>query len=125
MLNSGYAAESSLSLPVTEMHYSPAGIGPIEISPGHGDMTQGTHSNFVKIPGGFVSPPHTHTEDYYGVVVAGVVANGAEGAKDIPLPIGSYWFQKGKEKHVTKCLSATECVFFVTQPGKFDFVMSK
>jgi len=118
-------AGTSASVPVTELKYTETGIGPINVAPGFGDMTKGAHSNFVKIPGGFNSPPHTHTEDYYAVVVSGVVGNGMEGAQDIPLPPGSYWFQKGNEKHVTKCLSANECVFFVTQPGKFDFVMSK
>ncbi len=119
------AADASHSLPVTEIHYSATGIGPIEVAPGYGDMNKGAHSNYVKIPGNFTSPPHTHSDDYYGVVIAGVVGNGAEGAADIALAPGSYWFQKGKEKHVTKCLSATECVFFVTQPGKFDFLMVK
>jgi len=123
--NIAVAAESSLSIPVTDMHYIATGIGPIEVAPGYGDMSKGAHSNFVKIPGGFTSPPHTHTDDYYGVVVAGVIANGQEGAQDIPMPPGSYWFQKGREKHVTKCISSTECVFFVTQPGKFDFLMAK
>lgn len=121
----GIAAGTSISIPVTEMKYVETGIGPIKVAPGYGDMTKGAHSNFVKIPGGFSSPPHTHTEDYYAVVVSGVIGNGMEGMQDIPLPPGSYWFQKGNEKHVTKCLSSTECVFFVTQPGKFDFVMSK
>jgi len=123
--NLAVAAETSHSLPVTQMHFIATGIGPIEVAPGYGDMNKEAHSNYVKIPGNFTSPPHTHTDDYYGVVVAGVVANGAEGAQDIPLAPGSYWFQKGKEKHVTKCISATECVFFVTQPGKFDFLMGK
>lgn len=121
----GIAAGVSVSVPTTEMKYIETGIGPIKVAPGYGDMSKGAHSNFVKIPGGFSSPPHTHTEDYYAVVVNGVVSNGMEGVQDIPLPSGSYWFQKGMEKHVTKCLSPTECVFFVTQPGKFDFIMSK
>jgi len=37
------------------------------------------------------------------------------------LPAGSYYFQKGGERHVTKCISSNECVFFVSQNGKFDF----
>lgn len=123
--NPSIAASPSVSIPVTEIKYTETGIGPIKVAPGYGDMTKGAHSNFVKIPGGFSSPPHIHTENYYAVVVNGVIGNGVEGAQDIPLPPGSYWFQKGNEKHVTKCLSSTECVFFVTQPGKFDFIMSK
>ena len=123
--NFAVAAETSHSISVTEMHYTATGIGPIEVAPGYGDMSKGAHSNFVKIPGHFTSPAHTHTEDYYGVVIAGVVANSSDGTQDIPLPPGSYWFQKGREMHVTKCISASECVFFVTQPGKFDFLMEK
>lgn len=120
--NLSVAAGISVSVPVAEMQYTETGIGPIKVAPGYGDMFKGAHSNFVKIPGGFNSPLHFHTEDYYAVVVSGVVGNGVEGAQDIPLSPGSYWFQSGNEKHVTKCLSSTECVFFVTQPGKFDFM---
>ena len=40
---------------------------------------------------------------------------------DIPLPVGSYWFQKGREPHVTKCISPNECNFFIGQNGKFDY----
>lgn len=123
--NVSIAADISVSVPVTEMKYMEIGIGPIKVAPGYGDMSKGAHSDFVKIPGGFNSPPHTHTENYYGVVVSGVVSNGQVNAHDIPLPPGSYWFQRGQETHVTKCLSSTECVFFVTQPGAFDFLMTK
>jgi hypothetical protein len=67
------------------------------------------------MPAGFVSPVHTHTEDYYAVVVEGVG----------PLPVGSYWFQRGEEAHVTQCLSETDCLFFIVQPGKFDYLSEK
>jgi hypothetical protein len=30
--------------------------------------------------------------------------------------------QKGGEPHVTKCISPNECIFFVSQNGKFDYV---
>jgi hypothetical protein len=82
----------------------------------------GLHSNYIRLPGKTVSPVHTHTSDYYGVVIAGVVANEPAGSsKDRPLPPGSYWFQQGGQPHVTKCISPTECLFFVTQMGPFDF----
>lgn len=118
-----HAAETSVSVPVSELKYFDTGVGPLKAAPAYGDLGHGAHSTFVKLPAGFVSPLHTHTEDYYAVVVSGVVANEADGtAKDRPLPPGSYWFQKGKANHVTKCLSANECVVFITQPGKFDYV---
>lgn len=123
LLAHAYAAETSVSVPVSEVKFFDTGVGPLKAAPGFGDLSKGAHSSFVKLPAGFVSPLHTHTEDYYGVVVTGVVANEVDAAaKDRPLPPGSYWFQKGKAKHVTKCLSANECVVFITQPGKFDYL---
>lgn len=57
------------------------------------------------------------------MVITGVVAHAVNAeVKDIPLPPGSYWFQKGKANHVTKCLSANECVVFITQPDKFNYI---
>jgi anti-sigma factor ChrR (cupin superfamily) len=77
------------------------------------------------MPAGFVSAEHTHTQDYYAVVVKGIGANDPAGAKPKPLPVGSYWFQRGEENHVTRCLSKTDCLFFIVQPGKFDYVPTK
>jgi beta-alanine degradation protein BauB len=115
------AAEPSSNLPVSRLEFFDTGVGPLKAAPAYGDLSKGAHSTFVKLPAGFVSPRHYHTSDYYGVVVTGIVAN-APTAKsaDVPLPPGSYWYQAGKENHVTKCLSATECVVFITQHGKFD-----
>ena len=121
-----HATDTSLSLPVTNLQYFDTGVGPLKAAPAFGDLSKGEHGTFIKLPAGFVSPSHKHTEDYYGVVITGVVANGA-GAKtqDTPLPPGSYWFQKGDANHVTKCLSKNECVVFLVQPGKFDFIAAE
>jgi beta-alanine degradation protein BauB len=115
----------SSNLPVTGLKFFDTGIGPLKAAPAHGDMQKGPHGTYVKMPAGWVSPPHTHTDDYWAVVVSGVGANGAPGATDVPLPAGSYWAQRGKEVHVTKCLSAVECIFFVSQSSKFDYVNTK
>lgn len=119
--------ESSVSIPVTELQYGPTGLtdgvhGELQVAPAFGDLGHGAHGTFIKMPAGFVSPVHTHTEDYYGVVISGVAVNGVPGSTDVPLPVGSYWFQKGGEPHVTKCISPNECILFISQPGKFDFL---
>lgn len=117
------AAETSVSVPVTHLKFSDAGIGPLRVAAGFGDPGRGAHGTFVKFPAGYASPLHAHSDDYSGVVISGVLSNeSSAGATDRPLPPGSYWFQKGQANHVTKCLSANECVFFITQPGKFDFI---
>ena len=117
---------SSVSTPVTELEYGPTGIsdgmhGELTAAPAYGDLANGPHGTFIKMPAGFVSPKHTHSEDYWAVVVSGVMVNGKPGGADVQLPPGSYFFQKGGETHITKCISPTECVFFVNQSGKFDF----
>lgn len=120
----------SYSLPVTQLQYSPTGIsdgvhGEVKAAAAYGDATRAAHGTFLKLPPGFVSPVHAHTNEYWAVVVSGVVANGSPGDPDISLPSGSYFFQKGGEQHVTKCLSANECIVFLSQPGKYDFIPAK
>jgi beta-alanine degradation protein BauB len=117
---------SSISTPAAELKYGPTGIsdgvhGELQAAAAYGDLSNGPHGTFIKMPAGFVSPVHVHTDDYWAVVVSGVMANGKPGSTDIPLPAGSYFFQKGGEKHVTKCTSKEDCVFFVSQNGKFDY----
>ena len=62
------------------------------------------------------------TEDYWGVVISGVAVNVVPGGTEVPLPVGSYWFQKGGERHITKCISPNECIFFINQSGSFDYI---
>jgi hypothetical protein len=95
--------------------------GELQAAPAYGDLKQGPHGTFIKMPAGYVSPAHTHTEDYWAVVVSGVMVNGKPGSPDVPLPAGSYFLQKSGELHVTKCTSKEGCVFFVNQCGKFDY----
>lgn len=117
--------ELSANLPVTKLKYFKTGNGPLEAAPAYGDLFHGEHGTFIKLPAGFVSPAHIHSEDYHANVISGIVANGAPDSKMVQLPVGSYYFQKGGESHITKCLSANECILFLSQPGKFDYILGK
>jgi hypothetical protein len=123
-----HAADSriSTSTPVTQLKYFATGVknstGELQAAPAYGDLSRAAHGTFIKMPAGFVSNVHTHTEDYYGVVISGVGVNSQGGNNDVPLPVGSYWLQKGGEAHITKCISPNECIFFISQPGKFDYL---
>lgn len=116
----------SVNVPVTQLKYldtgigKESGVGTLEAAPAYGDFNKGAHGTFIKMPAGFVSDIHTHTGEYWGVVISGVGVNGVPGSKDVPLPVGSYWSQKGGERHVTKCISSNECIFFISQSVKFD-----
>ena len=121
------ASTPSLHKPVTELKYNSTGVsdgvhGELLAASAYGDLTHGPHGTFIRMPAGFVSPVHSHTDDYWGVVISGVAVNGQPGSKDVPLPAGSYWFQKGGERHITKCISPNECLFFISQDGKFDYI---
>lgn len=120
-------AADSISVPSSTLKFGPTGvktkIGELMAGPAYGDLGKGPHGTFIHMPAGFVSAPHTHTDDYFGIVIQGVAVNTQQnGANDVKLPVGSYWFQKGKEVHVTKCVSTTQCLFFIYQNGKFDYV---
>lgn len=118
---------ASVSTPVTDLKFGPTGVsdgvhGELYAAPAYGDLGHGAHGTFIKMPAGFVSKVHTHTEDYWAVVISGVAVNAKPGDPDVTLPVGSYWFQKGGERHVTKCISPNECIFFINQSGKFDYL---
>ncbi len=117
--------DQSANLPVTKLKYFKTGNGPLEAAPAYGDLFHGEHGTFIKLPAGFISPAHAHSEDYHANVISGIVANGTLGSKMVQLPVGSYYFQKGGESHITKCLSANECILFLSQPGKFDYILGK
>lgn len=115
----------SISTPASDIKFGPTGVktevGELMAGAAYGNSANGKHGTFIKMPAGFSSVPHTHTEDYFAVVIEGTAVNSPTGVKDIDLPPGSYWFQKGEEEHVTKCISKTDCLFFIVQPGKFDY----
>ncbi len=120
-------ARPSTNTPVTQLQYGPTGVsdgvhGELMAAPAYGDLGHGPHGTFIRMPAGFVSHIHIHTADYWGVVVSGVAVNGVPGSVDVQLPAGSYWFQKGGERHITKCVSPNECLFFISQEGKFDYL---
>ena len=88
-----------------------------------GDATSGPHAEFVKFPPQFSSPVHMHTEDYHGVVVSGTMMNPMGDATTGPeLTPGPYYFVPGGQKHVTKCISETPCVFYLHQDAAFDLI---
>lgn len=109
----------SVSTPVEQLHFYRNRDG-LTFANAWGDPATGPHSNYIKLAGNTASSLHVHTSNYYGVVISGIVSNQRRAQSDRPLGPGSYWFQKGGEPHITKCLSPDDCLIFVTSHGKFD-----
>jgi quercetin dioxygenase-like cupin family protein len=76
----------------------------------------------LKIPPGFVAPIHAHTGDYHGVNLAGTWRHSFDGGAERDLPPGSYVFQPGMGMHGDACVGSEECVLFIHQYVKGDFI---
>lgn len=99
------------------------GVSPktgIQVANVWGDVTKGAHGAFFRFDPGFVSKLHTHTYDYYAVVIKGQLENYQPGQKPEKLGPGSYWYQRGKEAHTTACVSKQPCQIYIVQQNKFD-----
>ncbi len=116
-------SSQSLSLPAGQVKYKDLG-GP-QLGTVWGDSAKGPHGSFLRLPKGFISPAHLHTGDYYGVILEGSVTNAEAGQPEVTLGPGSYYFQKGKTDHVTKCLGSTDCLIYISQSKAFDFITAK
>jgi quercetin dioxygenase-like cupin family protein len=85
-----------------------------------GDSTKGAYGALQKFPAGFSAPLHTHSHDMRIVVVSGTFLHTPEGKPEVRLGAGSYLLQTANYRHATGCDKASECIFFVDSPGKFD-----
>jgi|HubBroStandDraft_5_1064220.scaffolds.fasta_scaffold14640_4 hypothetical protein len=119
------APGTTVKIPADKITYVSSGIkqhgGEIFLGAAYGNAQTGKHGTFMKFTPGFHSLLHSHTNDYYAVVIKGIMSNPEKGEKDSPLPPGSYWYQKGGEPHTTNCLSTKEeCIIFLVSDGLFD-----
>lgn len=103
-------------------------IGGPKLGTLYGDADKGPFGGLLQLPGGFESPWHSHSGDYEAVQVSGTSKHwvkGEDGAKAKKLPPGSYWTMPGGMDHISACEKGADCVVFVWQKTKFDFVPGK
>jgi hypothetical protein len=117
--------------PLSEAQWTPLmKEGPLPaVAPIQGDGTKGAYLGYLKLPAGFESPPHMHTNDYWSILVQGKMthwaANGGSEKESKQLGVGDLTHMPGKLDHVSKCYPGAECIMVVMQKGKFDFIPSK
>lgn len=114
----------SVNMPVESLAFTDFGGG-VQVAPLWGDMHKGAWGNTFRLPAGFTSPLHLHSAPYYGIVISGTVVNFEQGQQEIPMSAGSYWFQRGKVNHVTRCVSGTDCLIYLSMSAPHDFVVPK
>lgn len=97
----------------------------VAFAPLQGNRFEDAYMAMVRLPSGLVSPPHVKTANMFGVVVSGTLTHtavGAAPAAETHLGPGSYYKIPAGLGHVSKCISTIECVTFLYQDGKFDFL---
>jgi len=122
----GANPESAVAIfkPAEKMEWAGEADG-VRTGRGYGDRETGEYGAFVTFPSKFVSPAHSHTNAYHGVVITGIVINpmATESEADpIELGPGSYWFVPAGESHTTACVSESPCTFYTHSSNFFDFV---
>lgn len=100
---------------------------PLQVAKLWGDRAKGgDYGMLLKLPPGFEAGMHAHTGDYHAVSVQGSWLHTNEGdANAKEFGPGSYVMQPGKQFHNDVCKSKTECVLFVHQHAKGDFIPAK
>ena len=122
----GYAAGSANDGAMTaagEMEWVEVGPGsPLKMVTLWGDRTKGEYAMLLKMPAGFVAPIHAHTGDYHGMNLSGTWRHSFDGGAERDLPPGSYVFQPGMGMHGDACVGPEDCVLFIHQHVKGDFI---
>ncbi len=88
----------------------------------YGDLeTKGPTNFFMKYSAGVKAPPHTHSGDYYAVVVSGRFRHYLESEDECKiLTPGAMWFQRGDVVHQDACIGDEDCILNVFWPRGFD-----
>lgn len=120
-------ASKSVNMAASELKWEPMAPGmPAQVATLWGDRTKGESGVLLKFPGGFESPVHAHTADYHAVLIQGTWVHTEEGAKETKeLTPGSYVMQAGKVMHTDTCKAGSDCIIFVHQHAKADFIPAK
>jgi hypothetical protein len=89
---------------------------PVQLAPLWGDRAKEEAGTLLQTPPGFASGPHSHTADYWAVVVRGAwkhwVPSTGEGV-GLTLEPGAFWTQKHTQLHEDACVSKEPCIIFL------------
>jgi hypothetical protein len=119
-----YAKNEIQNMPINSLAWTTTPEG-VAFAPLIGDRFKQSYMAMVKLPAGLVSPVHTKTPNMFGVIISGAMVHSAfdVNPKDVViLPVGSFYKIPKNVAHVSKCVSTDDCITFLYQDGKFDFI---
>lgn len=95
----------------------PAGC---EVAVLHGDPAQPNADVFLRVPGGYAIPAHSHTSAERMVLVTGQLNVHYQGASETLLTPGEYAYGPAALPHVADCLGPEPCTLFIAFEAPID-----
>lgn len=95
----------------------PAGC---EVAVLHGDPAQPNADVFLRVPGGYAFPAHSHTSAERMVLVTGQLNVHYQGASETLVTPGEYAYGPAALPHVADCLGPEPCTLFIAFEGPID-----
>ena len=86
----------------------------------HGDPASPNADVFLRIPGGYQLPAHSHTSVERMVLVTGELNVQYQGAPASTLTVGEYAYGPAGLPHVGTCTSTDACTLFIAFEGPVD-----
>ena len=120
-------SKEAVNLSFKDMKWEPLAPGtPLQQVKLWGDRDKGgDYAMLLKLPAGSEAGMHAHTGDYHALNVTGNWIHTNEGGAAHELPPGSYVMQPGKLFHNDQCKGTADCILFVHQHAKGDFIPAK
>ena len=117
----GFDPAREVVIPETAVKF--VNINPaIKMGAAYGNRGTGGHGSFGTFPAAFITPFHTHSGAYHGIVIAGTMTNPFKGEKTpLKMGAGSCWYVPAGSVHATACVSETPCRFYFHAASAFDF----
>lgn len=119
-------ADTGTMIPAGEIVFEPFAPGsPVHVAKLWGDRSQGEYGILLKIPVGFEAGLHAHTGDYHGINLQGTWVHTMANGETKELAPGSYVMQPGMQNHNDVCKGPSDCILFIHQRTKGDFIPAK
>lgn len=86
----------------------------------HGDPSKPNADVFLRVPGGYTIPAHSHTSAERMILVEGQLTVKYKGAPAAALTPGEYAFGPAGLPHDAKCATGKSCTLFIAFEGPVD-----
>lgn len=91
-----------------------------EIAVLNGDPAKPNADVFLRVPGGYIIPPHRHTSAERMILVSGEMRVRYAGSAETRLAAGSYAYGPAGLAHEASCLGSAPCTLFIAFEGPVD-----